>query len=137
VLARVQLTFLLNQEASIARARAMPPRFFATIPISSTSTQLAGNLRLGLRRRSMRIAKRSSDRRSRRLGRDRHRSSISISVTSAAELNAQGTMKLNPDEAHLILAARPNRGDRQRARAARARIQTAPARTGLLMLARI
>ena len=110
VLARIQQTFVLNQEGRYRESVALCRDILRDYPdLVDVYSQLAGNLRHLGRTDEALQAYRDAVRRSPQLV-----DSMAIEIAKleldrgdlkAAELNAQQAMKLTPDEAHLVLAA--------------------------------
>ncbi|HVS31857.1 MAG TPA: sulfatase-like hydrolase/transferase [Thermoanaerobaculia bacterium] len=110
VLARVQQTFVLNQQGRYRESIELCREILGDYPdLVDVYNQLAGNLRRLGRLQEARDTYREAIRRSPQLV-----DSLAIEVAKveldlgdlkAAELNAQQAMKLNPAEAHLIIAA--------------------------------
>ena len=146
VLERIQQTFQLNEAGKYRESADLCREILRDYPdLVDVYMQLAGNLRhLGLPREALN-AYHEAIRRSPQLvdsaAIEIARLELDLGDIKAAELNAQQAMKLNPDEAHLILAAiAQSRSDWAAAeREARLALgsEQRPRVPGLLILARI
>lgn len=146
VLARVQQTFALNQQRRYRESVELCREILRDYPdLVDVYNQLAGNLRRLGRREEALDAYREAIRRSPQLvdsfAIEVAKLELDLGDLEAAELNARQAMKLNPAEAHLILAAvamarRDLRKAEQEARLALGR-EDRPRVPALILLARV
>lgn len=146
VLARVQQTFALNQQRRYRESVELCREILRDYPdLVDVYNQLAGNLRRLGRRKEALDAYHEAIRRSPQLidsfAIEIAKLELDLGDLEAAELNAQQAMKLNPPEAHLVLAAvamarRDFRKAEQEARLALGR-EDRPRVPALILLARI